>query len=274
LVIISIFALQTCIMKNLKWFSVCLAATILSSCLDTEEKIVLNADNSGNYSMTLDLGRMLKMAGSMAGANSDESKPKEKKDTTIYFKDLVDTATALNAEEKALYRDAQVQVHLDEEHEEMMIVMSSPFKNSAALTAIKNGLPAIMNKLQAFEKVAGDKDKADPEGDELQMGGKSANPVGDQFNFKAAPGKITNTIKDIEAFKKLVTADSTFSMMTQMSGMMGDFNYRTTIVLPKAAKNYTGPGSIASPDKKTISFATTLAEMLEHPEKVSYSIEY
>lgn len=261
-------------MRKIKWFWALIVAATLSSCLDTEEKIMLNADNSGNYSITLDLGRMLKMAGSMGGDNPGGNKAKEKKDTIIYLKDLVDTASALSADEKVLFKDALIQIHLDEENEEMMIVMSSPFKNNAALTAIKNGLPAVMNKLQAIEKVAGDKEKTDPEGDDLQMSGRSSNPVGEQFNFQAAPGRITNTIKDIDAFRKLVTADSTFSMMTQLSGMMGDFNYRTSIVLPKAIKKYTGPGSAVSADKKTITFSTTLAAMLEHPEKASYSLEY
>jgi hypothetical protein len=76
-------------MKNLKFVVGFLAAVVLSSCLDTEEKIVLNGDNSGNYSMTLDLSRMIKMASAMGGDKSNPDKIKEKKDTTIYLKDLI-----------------------------------------------------------------------------------------------------------------------------------------------------------------------------------------
>jgi len=261
-------------MKNFKLVFAFLSAFILSSCLDTEEKIVLNADNSGIYSMTIDLGRMLKMSGAMGANKADTGKVKQKKDTTVYLKDLVDTASNLTAEEKALYKDGIVHINLDEEKNEMKIEMSSPFKNTADLTEIKNNFSAVMGKLKAFEKAAGEKDKPDEDDDDIKMGNRSANPVGEQFTFKAGAGKISNTINDIDAFKKLVAGDSTLNMMTQMTSLMGDFNYRTIIVLPKAAKKYNGPGSTVSADKKTITFFTTLAEMMENPEKVSYEVEY
>jgi hypothetical protein len=261
-------------MKNFKYIFSFLFAVILSSCLDTEEKIVVNADNSGTYSMTMDLGGIFKMANSMGGDKNNPDKIKEKKDTTIYLKNLMNAADSLTPHEKALYKDAFIKVKLDEEKEEMKIVMSSPFKNMADLTEIKNNFPAVMNKLKAFEEAAGDKAKSNEDGGDMAMGSKSANPVGDQFTFLASPGAISNTITNIDAFKKLVATDSSLSMMTQMTSMMGDFNYRTVIVLPKAVKGYDGPGSTISTDKKTVTFFTTLTEMLEHPEKVSYKVKY
>lgn len=261
-------------MKIVKFVFVFLSVCVLSSCLDTEEKIIFNADYSGNYSMTLDLSRMLKMAGSMGAEKSNPDKPKEKKDTTVYLKDLVDTAANLTAAEKALYKDAIIHVNLDEEKNEMKIVMSSPFKNTADLTEIKNNFSTVMNKLNAFEKATGEKEKPDEEDGDMEMGKKSANPFGDQFTFLAGGGKISNTITNVDAFKKLVAGDSTLGMMTQMTSMMGEFNYRTIIVLPKVVKKYNGPGSTVSVDKKTITFFTTLSEMMEHPEKVSYEVEY
>lgn len=33
---------------------------IISSCVDTEENIVINADNSGIYSVSIDVGKMIK----------------------------------------------------------------------------------------------------------------------------------------------------------------------------------------------------------------------
>jgi hypothetical protein len=261
-------------MKNLKFAFAFLSAAVLSSCLDTEEKIVLNADNSGIYSMTIDLGRMLKMAGSMGAEKSNPDKVKEKKDTTVYLKDLIKTADDLTDAERALYRDGKIHVNLDEEKNEMTIVMSSPFKNTADLTEIKNNFFTVMNKLKAFEQATGEKAKSEEDGDDMKMGTKSANPVGDQFTFLAGSGKISNTITNMDAFKNLVTTDSTLGMMSKMSSMMGDFNYRTIIVLPKRVKKYEGPGSTVSVDKKTITFFTTLTEMMEHPEKASYNVEY
>jgi len=261
-------------MKNLKFLTAFLVTGILSSCLDTEEKIVLNADNSGTYSMSIDLGKMLEMAASMGGDKSGGDKVKEKKDTTVYLKDLVNNADNLTAAEKALYKDGIVSIKLDEEKNEMKIMMTDPFKNAADLMEIKKNFSTVMNKLKAFEKVTGEDAKPGDNGEDMKMGAKSTNPVGDQFTFLAGNGIISNTITNIEAFKTSVAADSALSMMTQMSSMMGEFNYRTIIVLPKAVKKYDGPGSSISTDKKTLTFFTTLTEMLEHPEKVSYKVEY
>lgn len=261
-------------MKNFKFVIAFLFAGILASCLDTEEKIALNADNSGTYSLSIDMGKMLEMAASMGGDQSNPDKVKEKKDTTIYIKDMLDASDNLTAEEKALYKNGMINVRLDETKNEMKIMISTPFKNAADLMEIKKNFPTVMNKLKAIEKATAEEGKEGGDGDDMKMGAKSANPVGDQFTFLAGKGNISNTITDIEAFKKSVAGDSALNMMTQMTAMMGEFNYRTIIVLPKAVKKYEGPGSTISTDKKTITFFTTLTEMLEQPEKVSYKVEY
>jgi hypothetical protein len=248
-----------------------LVTIIFSSCLDTEEKIVVKADNSGTYSMTLDLSKMLEMAASM-GAKPDSGNTKEKKDTTIYLKNYLDTATNITAEEKALYHDGMLSMKMDEENNEMRIVVSCPFKKISDLPSIKNNLFNVIQKLKAFENATGEKSKGND--NEMKMGMKSTNPISDQFTFLASAGKISNTITNIEAYKAKIAADSTLSMMSQMSAMMGDFKYRTILVLPKVVKKYDGPGSSISTDKKTLTFETTLTEMMEHPEKVSYLVEY
>jgi hypothetical protein len=66
---------------------------------------------------------------------------------------------SLSAEERRLYKDAMIHLKLDEEKDEMMIVMSSPFKNPADLVEIKKNFSTVMNKLKAFEKATGEKGK-------------------------------------------------------------------------------------------------------------------
>jgi len=66
-------------MKNLRFLFAFILAAILSSCLDTEEKIVLNPDNSGNFSMTADMGRVLQMASTRGSDLADPENAKVKK---------------------------------------------------------------------------------------------------------------------------------------------------------------------------------------------------
>jgi hypothetical protein len=261
-------------MKSLKFLFTFLSVAFLSSCLDTEEKIEMNADDSGNYSLKIDLGRMISMAASMGGEKADPEKVKEKKDTTVYLKDMVNKADNLTAEEKALYQNGVVHIKLDEAAGEMKIEMTTPFKRSADLMEIKKNFATVVNKLKAFEKAAGEAPKEGVESEDAKMESKSTNPVGDQFTFFAAPGVLSSTITNMDAFKEKIAADSTLTMITQMTSMMGDFNYKTIVVLPKAVKKYDGPGTVISADKKTITFVTSLSEMMEHPEKASYKVEY
>ncbi len=262
-------------MKNLKFLFALAFSAVLSSCLDTEEKIVLNDDNSGSYSMALDMGKMLSMAASMGGGDkSAPEKGKEKKDTTVYLKDMVNAADNLTPEEKAIFQNAVISIKMDEAQHEMKIVMSTPFGNAAGLMEIKKNFGTVLNKLKAFEKASGEHAKAGDDVGDMKMDANSANPVEDQFTFKAGPGLISNTITNIQAFKDKVASDSTLGMMSQMTAMMGDINYNIIIVLPKAVKKYDGPGSTITEDKRTLHFATTLTEMMEHPEKVSYKVEY
>lgn len=261
-------------MKNLKFLGAFLLAAIISSCLDTEENIVLNADHSGTYSMKLDLGRMLKMAASLGAENSNPDKVKEKRDTTIFLRDLMNDTDSLTVSEKELYKNGKIYLKLDEANDEMKIEMSSPFKNGADLMEIKKNFSTVLNKLKAFDKATGEKSKSSEGGGDITTAAKSANPVSEQFTFMAGAGIISNTITNIAAFKETIAGDSTLGMMTQMTSMMGDFNYKTIIVLPGAVKKYEGPASSVSADKKTLTFSTTLSEMLENPEKVSYKVEY
>ena len=260
-------------MKNLKFVAAFLIAAMLTSCLDTEEKIVLNADNSGIYTLTIDMGRMLKMAAGM-GANTDSTGVKEMKDTTINLGPLLTAANDLTAAEKLLYKEAVVHAKVDESKDEMIIVMTTPFKNSIDLVEIKNNFSTVINKSKALEKATGKKATSGLEGIDLKPDAKSTNPLGELFTFVASPGKLSNSITNMDAFKKKVATDSSLTMMRQMTAMMGDFNYRTILVLPKPVKGYDGPGSTISADKKTVTFLTTLTEMIEHPEKVSYKITY
>jgi hypothetical protein len=260
-------------MKFIK-VAICLLFTgVLSSCLDSEEKIVINSDYSGMYTMTLDLSKMLEMAASM-GAKPDSGKMAEKKDTTIYLKNYLDSATNLTQEEKALYREGVLSMKLDEVANEMKIVVSCPFKKISDLAAIKSNFFNVIQKVKAFENATGEKNNEAVENPDMKKGMQSTNPVADQFTFLAVPGKISNTIVDIQAYKNKIASDSTLTMMTQMSGMMGDFKYRTIFILPKPVKKFDGPGGSISTDKKSLTFETTLTEMMEHPEKVSYVVEY
>jgi hypothetical protein len=264
-------------MNKIKFILAFLLALALYSCVDTEERIVINADESGSYTLTIDLSKLIELSNQMMPDSTRASKPKEKKDSIIYFKNFIDTSQNLTAEEKALYRDGYLHIDMDEANNKMKVEMGCPFKNSTQLTQVKNNFLKVADKLKLFNKT---KDKGlndmtdNTEEGEKGFDDKSINPMGGNSTFTAIPGKISNVINVTDEMKKSMANDSTLAMMQQMTMMTGDMTYRTVVVLPKSAKLAEGPDKILSADGKTVTFSFSLTDMMETPEKASYKIEY
>ncbi len=265
-------------MKVKIFASMLVAITLFfTSCFDIEEKIQINKDNSGAYMVSIDMGNILKMTSQMAGNQKDSSKVPEKKDSTIYLKSFVDTATNLSAEEKRLMRNGSLRMKVDEANNEMKLILNFPFVNFADLSRIRESYVATLNKIGALQKIG--KNGNEENGEEempktLGPGNNTLNPLHDTYTFSAVPGKITNKFTNKELFDKKISADSSLQMMQQMSAIMGDFNYKTIIIIPRAAKKFAGNEAQISADKKTITFHTSLTDLLNRPAAGEFELEY
>lgn len=262
-------------MKTFKLSILLLSLCFFSACIDTEEVIDLNADGSGNYSLAMDMGKIIEMANSM-GEKSKSKKPKEKIDTLIYFKNAVTSSDKLTAEEKEIFKDGQCKIKLDEAGGEMKIKLSCPFKKMSDLAVIKKELPGMLNKLGLMDKAA---KKGGKENDLVKMSDDqdlagSVNPSDKYFDFSSVPGKISYSITDKEGFKKVIANDSMMQMMQQTALMMGDMTTTTIIKLPSPAKSVSNPKAELSADKKTVTLKTIVTSVMEKPEEAEYSVEY
>ncbi|MGN6438139.1 MAG: hypothetical protein ACTHMM_16485 [Agriterribacter sp.] len=250
-------------------------AFLLTACLDAEEKIVINKNNSGIYTLTMDMGKMLTLLEQMG--QKDQLKEMEKKDSTVYFKSYVDTSTALTAKEKELIRDGSLRMQVDEAAKEMKVVLSFPFKNVAVLPDLKNTYITAIDKLGISKKLnKGDAAEDNPTDmpDDVSGNKSVLMPGQEAYAFTAAPGKIANKLVNKELFSDKVLKDSSLQMMQQLSVMMGDMNYKTVFVLPNGVKKYKGNNVEVAPDKKTVTFFTTLTDLINRPEAAEYSVEY
>lgn len=263
--------------KKILFAIVICAAFLLNACLDAEEKIVINKNNSGVYTLTMDMSKMLALMEQMGGAQKDPLKELEKKDSTVYLKSYVDTATALTAKEKELIRDGNIRMQVDEAAKEMKVVLSFPFKNLSQLPELKNTYMNAIDKLGISKKLNRDDEEENSPADmpDDMSGNKGVlTPGQEAFAFTASPGKIANTLVNKELFNDKVLQDSSLQMMQQLSVMMGDMNYKTIFVLPSGVKKYKGNNVEVAPDKKTVTFFTTLTDMINRPEAAEYSVEY
>ena len=263
-------------MKILKLSFLLFSLCFFAACIDTEELIDLNADGSGQYSLSMDMGKLIEMASSMGGDKGTPKKTKEKIDTLIYFKDAVAASDKLSADEKAIFKDGQCKIKFDEANSEMKIVLSCPFKDMNTLAVVKKDLPGLLDKLGLMDKATG---KGKKKSELSEMGGdgdlaNAVNPSDKYYNFSAVPGKISYSIPDKESFKKLVANDSIMQMMQQSALMMGDMTSTTIIKLPSPVKSVSNPKAVLSADKKTVTIKTIVTNMMEKPEEAEYSIEY
>ena len=253
---------------------------LLSSCLDTEEKIVINKDNSGVYSLTMDMGRFLKMMNQMGKSKDSGTKKPQQKDSIIYFKSFVDTSTRLTQQEKEMLKDGSVHVKVDEIANAMKFVISVPFKNIQDLPYLRENYMKAIDKLNIKDPLSNKEKKEGEENNEEQMhsemssGSSSIIPAQDSYTFTAAPGKLSNKFTDKATFEKKVESDSSLQMMKQLTAMMGELTYETTIVLPKPVKHYKGNNPSVSADKKTIVFKNNLSNLLKKPESLEFELDY
>ena len=264
-------------MKNL--FTVLVLALYISftSCLDTEEKITLNDNKSGVYEFTMGIGNspMLQSAMQQSGQTM------EKKDTMIFLKSYTDTATNLSAEEKAVLENGKIHLAMNED---IKMEFSLPFKDLEQLLYIKQNMFEMISKLKPDKSMLGDNGGDDGasmfpgmgSGSMPGMGGagKLMNPTQDAFVFSVDKNMISNKVKDTAALAQSFASDS-LQMLKQMIPFVGDFNYKTTFVLPSPVKKYSGGSeTILSTDKKTITFTNSLTGLLEKPQSLEYSVEY
>lgn len=247
-----------------------------SSCLDTEEKIVINKNNSGVYTVTLDMSKMLALMDQIGQENKDETKIPEKKDSTVYFKSFTDTSTTLTAKEKELFKEGSLRMQVDEAAKELIVTLNFPFKHINDLPELKSSYLAVIDKLGVSDKLKNEGDSGSDENipSDLSKDKNILNPSQEAYAFAAAAGKISNTLINKELFNNKIQNDSSMQMLQQMTMMMGDMNYKTIIVAPAKIKKYKGNQTILSDDKKTVTFLTTLSDMLNRPEAAEYSVEY
>lgn len=247
--------------------------TALSACVDTEEYIVINADNSGTYSMQMDMGKILEMASQMGGEDAGPKKF-DNLDSTVVLKEVIDTASNLTAEERKLYRDAVVKIKVNKSNKELKVTVSCPFASINQLPEIRKNLFNVVNKLKALEKIAGKEGEQGIPADD-PTSDKSLAPIDSYSTFTAEPGRIETRISNPESIGKLISEDSTIMMMKQMMGMMGGgMTYKTKITTAKEIKTFSGNNALLSADKKTVIFTNSFADMLEDPAKFAFKIEY
>ena len=248
--------------------AICLS---LTSCFKTEETFEIKQDNTGTYSLNMNMDGMLsqlKSMASMSGQEMPENIPAG--DTAIAMKSFTDTASALTDDEKKLLSRGTFYLHADEDKDELSFKFVLPFDNLQQMIYLKQNAFKLMGKL----KPQGDAMPGMDMGSDNPLGNMdNMNPMQNAFSFSAENNIISNKLTDTANLSNL-SAGENFQMIKTMLTMMGDMTNTVTFILPSPVKKYSGPESKLSDDKKTITFITSLSDQLDKPSAGEYSVEY
>ena len=258
-------------MKIVKMFLPLAFLFCLSGCVEINEDININKNGSGEYSMNMDMSKLLDIMQSYIGKEElDKQLPQKKMDTTIFMKTLVDTSTSISADKKALLREGQLHMRLNMDEKVFKTDMHFPFKNPEQLqqlyTSISDG---SLGTGQLLKNLA--PGRSDSSSDNAQSG-PDVGKFNSIYSFTCKNGFLSRKV-DAEKFKALKES-AQFGQMKQAGDMGMEVPYTITIHLPKPAKKIINSFAKLSTDKKTVTIQYNLTEVLEHPEKFEYTIEY
>ena len=234
------------------------------SCLDTEEKISLNADNSGTYQLNMDMGKMLEQMKAFM-PQSDSLLPKDAQDKIVPLVELIDSTSP---QQQALFKEGTMLVHSNQDSNELSITFLVPFKNTKDLASIKQHLLEIIDLKKMSEGVSG----AAGIGDEATKGMAVITPTNNGFKFSAGNHEISNQLSNRTALDSILSDQSIQQL--RMLSFMGGINYKTVFELPSPVKNYKGQAANISDDRKTVTFTNTLNELFDTPDAFEYKVSW
>lgn len=262
-------------MKKINLLLLSLTLLTFSSCFDITEEFTLNADGSGEYSMTMDMYRMIEMMSSIAGEKSLKGNKDydQVMDSSFSFKSMIDTAQSLTEEQRRLFRDAgfRMRMHLREKQSYMRFRF--PYSNPEDLTKLYADAPVAMDVVGSKKTEVNDAAALKPGRSTVMPQNGAARDItrsNSYYTIRHSRNFFEKRI-DTTAFKAYLEKDS---MMLQMAPMMEEAKMVTVIHLPRPAARVEGKSASLSKDRKTLTLSCTFGEYFLHPELLDVKVDY
>lgn len=261
-------------MKRIKLLLSASFLLLLTGCFEINEQIDITNNGSGNLTINTDMSQLLDVMQTYIGKEEMEKQiPNKVMDTTLFMKDVVDTAKNISADKKALIRNGRVHMKLNMDQKLFKADMHFPFDNLTNLqnlyTSMNDGSLGTTNLLKGLTSGKEDKDSSG-------MGANPGMPDMNQFNaiydFKSKDGLLSRKL-NADKWQSLQQSPE-FAQMKQAGSMGIEIPYTLTINLPRPVKKIDNALAKLSDDKKTVVIKYNLTEVFEHPEKFEYTIAY
>ncbi|MET0242860.1 MAG: hypothetical protein ABW174_05310 [Flavitalea sp.] len=261
-------------MKKLKLVLVTVVAILFVSCYEVNEEIVINENGSGSYTTKMDMGQLFEMLQTMGGEEELEKEGLDRAiDTTIMMKSIMDSAKDVTADQKELLKDGKLKLQMNMKEKLMKLDVNLPFTNYGNLQKLMSGMGNSGTGIGEAFKSMFDKGGAGgaPDGP-AQPKNNQMDQLNGMFDVVVKNGTLSRVVNK-EKFRKLME-NPEMEQMKQLSSSGMEILYTTTIKFPRPVKKSDNTLFKLSADKKTATMSYNLLEMMETPEKFSYTIEY
>jgi len=263
-------------MKLFRYVFVLVMCGLLAGCYEVNEEIVVNEDGSGTYVTKMDMGALIDLMQSFAGEEKLSEDGMDKViDTTFSMKSMLDSAKDVTPGQKALMASGTMKMQMNIKEKIFKLDMRFPFSNQDNLQKLMAGQgnsgAGMTDKFKQF--FGGDKKE---EEDTTQIIDRAKEPdmqdISNIYDVTVKNGLISKKI-NTEKYKAL-TARPEMAQIKQLSSSGMEILYTTSIKLPRPVKKADNPPIKLSEDKKTATMRYNLLELLDNPEKFSYTLEY
>jgi hypothetical protein len=262
-------------MKLFRYVLVFVLLGLLAGCYEVNEEIVINADGTGTFVTKMDMGQLLEMMQSFAGEEKLSEEGMDKViDTTFRMKDMLDSAKDITPEQKALLSTGTMKMQMNIKEKIFKMDMHFPFSSQDNLQKLMAGQgnngAGITDIFKQF--FGGDKKQEDT----TQIVDVAKDPdmqdISNIYDVTVKNGFISKKINNVKY--KALMARPEMGQIKQLSSSGMEILYTTTIKLPRPVKSSDNPLIKISEDKKTVTMHYNLLELLDNPEKFSYTLEY
>lgn len=256
-------------MNQYKLLIAALFALFFTACIQIDEEVEIRENGSGQMNVHTDMSQLFEMLKSFTSQEDLAKQGIDRAvDTTVYMKDVVDTATNITSENKALLREGKLHVNMNMQQNIFNMDMNYPFKsledaNKLYAAINKNGMNA--NLLKGLNPNAGAAG-----GGENDNGG--LDKISTMYDVVISKGKYSRTLNKAR-FDSLAN-DPKIQEAKGMMAMMGEMSMNLKVTLPKPVKSVSNPKATLSPDKKTVFLKNDLSIALDSPKNLEIIIQY
>lgn len=237
------------------------------SCYEVNEDIVINENGSGVYESRIDMSKLIELMQTFAGEEELTKNGMDRAiDTVVTMKSILDSADDDARQKNAWMNDGKMFFKLNIKENVFNIKINIPYQTQQQLQSLMEGQGNLMkNSFSGMLKSA--KKEATPDSTEATF-----QDLVSMYKVTLNNGLIKKEVDTVK-FKQLMSRPQAADLK-QMTAQGMEMLYTTSFKLPRPVKNSTNPLLKVSEDKRTVTLKYNLLDIVNDPNKYSFTIEY